>query len=160
MMSIRTIYLDQCNKHDKIILLMHWPHWGEISFLVSFFLAVFCNFSARTKWQKLAKFAPNLENFVSQYFKWSKLCLVFLHPKRLCICGENIWDKFCHLCWNYWRNIRLLRHWPHLQPMQATLLLTASHRILSSVARLWKSGWFRPGDWKSMKDWPILRTMI
>ena len=28
------------------------------------------------------------------------------------------------------------RHWPHLQPMQATPLLTASHRILSSVARL------------------------
>ena len=30
-----------------------------------------------------------------------------------------------------------LRHWPHLQAMQATPLLTASHRILSSVARLW-----------------------
>ena len=29
-----------------------------------------------------------------------------------------------------------LRHWPHLQPMQATPLFTASHRILSSVARL------------------------
>ena len=39
------------------------------------------------------------------------------------------------------------RHWPHLQPMQATPLLTASHRILSSVARL--SG--AHGHLKSMK---------
>ena len=31
------------------------------------------------------------------------------------------------------------RHWPHLQPMQATPLLTAYHRILSSVARLSKT---------------------
>ena len=27
------------------------------------------------------------------------------------------------------------RHWPHLQPMQATPLLTASHRILSRCPR-------------------------
>ena len=34
------------------------------------------------------------------------------------------------------KRISFFRHWPHLQAMQATPLLTASHRILSSVARL------------------------
>ena len=46
------------------------------------------------------------------------------HPNRWPLCGtENA-------------QTLILRHWPHLQPMQATPLLTASHRILSSVARL------------------------
>ena len=32
--------------------------------------------------------------------------------------------------------VKYVRHWPHLQHMQATQLLNASHRILSSMARL------------------------
>ena len=43
--------------------------------------------------------------------------------------------KIALFCFLYVWNV-FLRHWPHLQPMQATPLLTASHRILSSVARL------------------------
>ena len=98
-----------CNKHDKIILLMHWPHWRNFDF-GQFFLAVFWNFSARKKWQNWQNLLQIWKTFVSQYFEWSKLCLVFFYIQKDFAFVVKIFEtKFCHLCWNYWRNIRLLK---------------------------------------------------
>ena len=63
--------------------------------------------------------------------------------KYMMDCDYSVWvasknkkHKHCAKTQHCFGRSASLRHWPHLQPMQATPLKTASHRILSSVARL------------------------
>ena len=76
--------------------------------------------------------------------------------KNLLETSRWLLKNFDHSECDFWSKQPKLRHWPHLQPMQATPLLTASDRILSSVARLlhWKNNVH-----KCMRARPV-KTMI